>query len=107
MANKKRAANARTIYGRQEQVLVGLMILLAITIGLYIYFISHSILNVVLREEMRMDIAATHSRIGELESDYLHKKYAIDKGYAESLGFTPVTGKHFVARDPNNLTFNQ
>ena len=100
-------AQARSLYGSTERLFWLFVAGIAVVFALYIYCISLSISNVVLREEMQLELAATNSRIGELESEYLTKKYAIDMQYAQSLGFVPLASKHFAVREGSNLTLNQ
>jgi cell division protein FtsL len=45
--------------------------------GFYGYFISKSIINVIVREEISSDVAAINGAISELETKYLEQKNAI------------------------------
>lgn len=72
--------------------------LIVIFIGLYIYFVSSSIVNVVLREEIEVEVQEAHTRLSELETHYLSLKDGIDYELALSIGFTNVTDKQFVTR---------
>lgn len=65
---------------------------------LYMYGISASIMNVVLREEAERNIAETHSRVAMLEARYLEMKEAIDMNRAMESGFVVITEKEFVTR---------
>ena len=108
--NPKKQTNksqTRSLYGSTERLFWLALAGIATVFALYVYCISLSISNVVLREEMQLELAATNSRIGELESEYLTKKYAIDMQYAESLGFVALESKHFAVREGSNLTLNQ
>lgn len=83
---------------------------LVVLFMLYIYFISASVINVVLREDMLVKVAETHSRISALETAYLEKKNKIDASYAQSLGFVALQEKTFVrdvGSEGKSLTVNQ
>lgn len=88
-------------------VLGFMLILLAF---LYVYFLSKSVLNVVIREEIEAEIASHSSAIGELEFEYLTLKNAVDIAQAEALGLVPLASKQYVARhslQDRALTLNQ
>lgn len=88
-------------------VLGCLLILLA---SLYVYFLSRSVLNVVMREEIESEIAVHNSAIGELEFEYLALKNAVDSAQAEGLGLQALTSKQYVERhslSERALTLNQ
>ena len=76
---------------------VFLFVLLAL-ISLYLYFVSASIVNVLIREEVEIEIAATNSLIGELENQYVSQRNNIDLAYAKSIGFVLIKDKQFVTR---------
>lgn len=87
----------RELFVIEKRVMTGLGVLALIFAACYVYCISMSVSNVVLREELEVQIAETHSSIGELESEYLEKTYAIDRNYAETLGFSQIESKEFVS----------
>lgn len=77
---------------------------------LYVYFLSASILNVVMREEIEQDIVALSSTIGELEFEYLSLKQTIDLSRAHAMGLEQLPQKRFVTRHSyaeRSLTLNQ
>ena len=65
---------------------------------LYGYFVSQSILHVVVREEIEQNMTAVNASISELEYGYLNKKNNINLELAHSLGYTSIERKHFVTR---------
>lgn len=78
--------------------------------GLYIFFVSSSIINVLVREEIELEMAKLHSQLGEVESTYITQKDAISIELAHSLGFTDVSKKTFITRKTLSsieLTLNQ
>lgn len=67
-------------------------------IVLYGFFVSKSIVNVLIRGEVLNAMATIHSTTGDLESQYIVLKNAIDVEFAYTLGFTDIDEKIFVAR---------
>lgn len=72
-----------------------IVLLIALFAG-YVYFISASIVNVVLRQEAMVEISAIHSSISTLEADYLTKKQAIDESFAMSEGYAELSATHYI-----------
>ncbi|MCH8889453.1 hypothetical protein IID26_03500 [Patescibacteria group bacterium] len=75
-----------------------LIISIASLLIFYGYFVSHSIINVVLREEVEQELTRVTTRISDLEFQYLSKKDSINLAFAHSLGFQNVSQKQFVSR---------
>lgn len=83
------------------------LILLA---ALYVYLLSKSVLNVVIREEIEAEIAIANSAMGEIEAQYLELKDSIDRVQIESFGLQALSSKTYVARhslSERGLTLNQ
>jgi hypothetical protein len=105
-------ARATTIkmYATEMKILGALGALLVLLGMLYFYFLTMSIMHVVAREEMLIEIAATHSRIGSLETEYLVKKESISEEIAIAEGYVALGNKHYVLSEQlnrRNLTLNQ
>ena len=87
-----------------EQLKIGkkvfrlLLVSLVISIFLYGYFVSSSIVNVLVRKEVEQKITDVNSRLGTLETEYLVLKNNITIEYAYSNGFVDVTDKDFAVR---------
>ncbi|HJO89713.1 MAG: hypothetical protein QGH85_00370 [Candidatus Pacebacteria bacterium] len=82
----------------EKRAFVVLVFIILILFGLYLYFISKSIVNVIVREEINSDVAAVSSTISELETRYIAHKEAIDIEFAKSAGFKILKEKKFVAK---------
>lgn len=95
------------LHRRAVSALLGCLILLAC---LYVYFVSKSVLNVVMREEIEQDIAALSSTIGDLEFQYLSLQNSVDLSRAQEFGLVALDEKQFVARHSlveRGLTLNR
>jgi hypothetical protein len=91
----KTAAIILTFHKRLFTVLVFSIVLL---LSFYIFFVSKSIVNALVREELQNEIVTINSDIGDLESQYIVLKNVVDIEFAYSLGFTDVVEKKFVTR---------
>lgn len=89
---------AGVLQNAQRHTIGLLMVLTAVLIILYIYFIGVAVVYAIEREETRSTIADAGSRIAELEVDYLQGKNTITLGLASTLGFSTISGKDYVTR---------
>lgn len=77
---------------------------LFILFGLYVYFISVSVVRVIARKEVDREIAHAHSRIGKLESAYIAAQQAISLDIIVQYGFVSAPlSKIYVEKAPTNL----
>ena len=86
------------IHGIERQLIIGACVFFFVLLGLYGYFVGKSIVNVVIREELELEIADVNSRLSELEFEYIAKKDAINIHFAKEQGFHAVGNKTFVTR---------
>lgn len=92
------------LFGFERRIFWSLVFILFVSIAVYIYGISVSIVNVVLREELEHQAAITHSRVATLESEYLQIKESLDLAKANEQGFAPLSNKEYVTR--GSLSYN-
>lgn len=72
---------------------------------LYVYFISASIVHVVLRTEVSQDITHLSSEISSLESKYIAAQYKVSNDVATLQGYQKAPNKVFITRAAENLAF--
>jgi hypothetical protein len=82
----------------EKRAFTALIAIIFILLGFYGYFISKSIVNVIVREEINNDVVVVSSAISELEFEYIAHKNIINKEYAKAAGFKDLAEKKFVAR---------
>ena len=82
----------------QKRIFWALIILILCLFATYGYFVSKSITNVLLREEVEENIVAVNSEISRLEFAYLDEKNKITLDYAYDRGFHDIENKEFVTR---------
>lgn len=93
-----------TPYAHERRLFFAALSLLLILFSAYIYFVSASIVHVIVRKEVDREIAHVSSRIGELESAYIAAKQSITEENLTAYGF--VSGEHekiYVQKAPTNL----
>ena len=95
---KRARSISNKIYGIEKQILLFLIFLFITLLSLYIYFVGKSIVNVVVREEVEIQIAEINSEISELELDYISKKNSINMAFAQEKGFKSISNKTFINR---------
>lgn len=85
----------------QKPIFYTLLMVLAATVGAYLYFLNLTIVNVVAIEDGEKTIGMLNSRIGELEARYIVEKASISMELAHSLGFTDSTSVSYLALSPS------
>ena len=86
------------IHGIEKRLFLILAILSIISLGLYGYFVGKSIVNIVVREEIELQIAEVNSYLSDLELEYLSQKDAVNFLFAKEQGFQSISKKSFVNR---------
>ncbi len=84
------------LHGIERKLCISFMMLIVALFGLYIYFVGKSIVNVVVREEVEMNIAEVNSEIADLELKYITKKGTINMVLAKEMGFNLISKKIFI-----------
>ncbi len=92
-----------TPYARKRNVFFVLLTILFIFVAGYMYFVSASIVHVIVRKEINREMSDVSSQISELESRYIAAKHAIDDEKIATLGFTRSPEKIYITRTPTNL----
>lgn len=104
---KHRAKTATTaLYANERSTLVCAGMFLLVAFSLYMYFLSVSVLNVVMREEIDGEIRKTNERLSVLESRYIAARTAITEETATARGFNKTTEKVYVMRTAPNLVLS-
>ena len=83
-------------------VLVAVMLGL---IGLYMYFLSMSVVHVVLRKEATHQITALDSEIALLEATYIESQHLVSDQMARLAQFSETSNKTFITRQSPTLVY--
>jgi len=76
----------------------GCVLLLLVSVFSYMYFLSLSVVHVVMRKEATQEIAHLRSEIATLETDYIEAKHQISAKVAKLDGYKTNQEKIFISR---------
>lgn len=82
---------------------------LALVLGLvfmYMYFLSMSVVHVVLRKEINQNISTIESEIAQLEASYILAQHKVSNKIAALENFTENDKKIFVSRQDAKLVYS-
>jgi hypothetical protein len=74
--------------------------------ALYVYFVSASIVHVVLRTEIGSDITLLSSEISELEGKYIEVQHKVSSDIASLQGYQKTKSKIFIDRNEDSLVLS-
>lgn len=78
-----------------------------VVVFLYMYFVSSSILNVVMLKEVDAHLAEVQTSIGDLESTYIEVQHDVSNDIATHRGFVVAEKKIFIDRTEDTLVMAQ
>lgn len=84
---------------------IGIVILFSLVV-LYMYFLSMSVVHVVLRKEVIQKTAVVESRIAVLEASYITAQHTVSNKMAALENFTQNDAKIFINRNESKLVFS-
>lgn len=82
----------------EKRILIGLLLCCVSLVALYMYFVSATIVHVVVRKEAIKSIAELSSEVAELETAYITAQHTMSESVAAGYGFVAVTEKVFLDR---------
>lgn len=84
----------------------GACALLVSLFAAYIYFVSASIVHVVIRKEIKSEVAALNSQVAFLEAEYIKQQHAVSNDVAAQKGYVAVAEKVFLTRTDTDLAMS-
>lgn len=72
----------------------------------YVYLLSLSVVEVVIRKEMNREMQNLHTEISNLETTYIDQQHAVSNEIAIRKGFVEATNKIFIDRGDTNLALS-
>lgn len=91
---------------RQHLYTLSLCALFLCLFAAYIYFLSASVVHVVIRKEVRSEVSALGSEVALLEAEYIKRQHAVNDGVASQKGYVAVAEKVFLTRSDTNLAMS-
>lgn len=95
--------NQTTIYKEQRTWFFVALGLLVLAVSLYIYFLSASVVHVVLRKEIDQEISVVGSQVSQLESKYITLQHEVSAEIASLQGYVRADHKVFIDRDDTSV----
>ncbi len=88
-----------TLQKQKHLITVGCISLFLVAVVAYMYFLSLSVVHVVMRKEVMQDIQALRSEIAFLESSYIEANYVISQKVASTNDFSAIREKVFIKQN--------
>ncbi len=95
--------NARKLPSQRHFITVSCLGLLVVSVVAYMYFLSVSVVHVVMRKEVIQSINQLRSEIAFLESSYIEANHLISQQVATANGFNAVKDKVFIRSGGDDL----
>jgi hypothetical protein len=96
----------KTLNSKKETWIIALGGILFALIGLYLYFLSVSIVHVVIRQEVNQNIKEVNSKIASLESSYITAQHRLSASVATLEGYSKTENKVYINRKASSLVLN-
>lgn len=97
----KRSAKPNT--SLELKLNISLLTLIVVLFVLYIYFVSASVVHVVMRMQINNEMQQTSTEISQLDTKYIALQNKVSNDIASMKGYTEITQKVFINRDSGNL----
>lgn len=94
-------------YKNERRLIYIALLLILIGFLAYIYFVSASIVHVVMHKEVDRKIAERSSIIGDLEATYIASQHEVSADIASLHGFTTDAKKIFLDPSPSTLVLSR
>lgn len=84
------------VYKDESRLFYGALCLCVCVVCAYMYFVSMSVVHVVMRKEVDNQISLLNTHISHLEEDYIEKQHNLSASIATYKGFVFTEEKIFV-----------
>jgi hypothetical protein len=98
----KRLSNT-TPYKDESRLFYFACSLLVIVASLYMYFVSESVMHVVMRKEIDSEISDLATTIGQLDTAYIEMQHSVSSDIASLKGFKIAKEKVFIDKASDTL----
>ncbi len=80
---------------------------LLIVFAAYMYFVSASVVHVVIRKEINQEVLRTSSYVSQLEAEYIEAQHSVSNEIASREGYQEVDNKIFIDRTETTLVLGR
>jgi hypothetical protein len=95
------------LYGMERTTFMCACACFLVAFSLYVYFLSASVVNVVMRQEIDQEIRTVNATLADLESRYITARSRITEAEAFERGFEKGAEKTYVSKTPENLVLSR
>ena len=95
-----------TLYERERIWFFSALACLAVSVFLYMYFLSASVFHVVMRKEIDKEVTASNSTLSSLETEYIEAQHEVSEEIASLRGYTRTEKKVFIDRTESTLSLS-
>lgn len=96
-----------TAYGEESRLFYIALSLCLVVVSAYVYFLSLSVVHVVMRKEIDADIRELNTMVSELEASYIEKQHAVSSDIATMKGFVMADKKVFIDKGEDTLVLSR
>ena len=96
----------KTLYREERTWFFAALAMLLFVLSLYVYFVSASVVHVVMRKEINQEIASVSSYVSQLESQYIEAQHAMSADIASMQGYVAARDKIFIDRTQDTLVLS-
>lgn len=83
-------------YDLERKLFYAALSALVLMASAYMYFVSASVVHVVMRKEIGKEIATMHTTISQLEAAYIESQHTMSESLANQKGFVKASDKIFI-----------
>lgn len=94
------------VYDTEKKWLYVTLVCFALSVTLYIYFLSASVVHVVMRKEIDKEIATRASSVSALEAEYIEAQHSVSADIASMRGFALTKTKIYIDRSDTTLVLS-
>lgn len=95
-----------TPYRDESRAFYFALSMLIVVFSAYVYFTSASIVHVVMRKEVDMQIVALGTTVSTLEADYIEMQHSVSSDIASLNGFVVADEKIFIDKTDGTLVLS-
>ena len=96
-----------TIHQKEKYWFFAASFLLVLSFIAYMYFVSASVVHVVMRKEIDVEINTLSSKISQLEAEYIEAQHTVSTNIATLQGYVANDAKIFIDRTQASLVLLQ
>ncbi len=97
----------RAVYKDESRLFYVALFSCVAVFSLYMYFVSASILDVVMRKQVDRELLSMGTVVGQLESEYIEMQHMVSSNIASQRGFVTADKKIFIDKAEDTLVFSR